>query len=351
MKILFIDFDTNGHHGIYLKTLLELASDDSVLILPHTVEGFSEQQYCIESFGRNMSLRQYRKVLYEIESITNTENPDVIHILSGDFLYRFFGLGLDILTGCVLVTFHHMIFNPIRNFSYRCIFKKINRGIVHTDFIYKQIEESGIKNVSKIEYPCFEKVLNVNLRRLRKTYGIPDGKKVLLSFGGTRYDKGLDILLNALKGIGMPFHLMIAGVEEDFSKEFIDEHIKGYKENVTYQLSYIEEEKMEEMFAICDIVVLPYRRKFAGASGPLTTGVANGKMIVASDHNSIGNIVTENHLGRTFKVEDVDDLRRVIKQALIDDFIYDENALNYKIEISKESFLQQYDKLYKAIIK
>ena len=66
MKILFVDFDTNGHHGIYLKTLLGLASADSILVLPQKVEGYIENQYCIKNLGRNMNYNQYRKVLHEI---------------------------------------------------------------------------------------------------------------------------------------------------------------------------------------------------------------------------------------------------------------------------------------------
>ena len=351
MKILFVDFDISGHHGIYLNTLLGEAPEDSVLVLPHKVEGFCENQYCIKELDRNMSFGQYRKALKDLNEIANIEKPDVIHILSGDFLYRFFGFGLDNLYKPVLVTFHHMIFNGIRNISYKRIFKMINCGIVHTDYIRSQSNRIGIKNVRKIEYPCFEKVLDIDNKLLRGKYGIPNGKKILLAFGGTRYDKGLDILLSALKGVKPTFHLVIAGKTEDFSKEFIDEQIKGYKENVTYHLDYIEEEKMEELFALCDIVILPYRRKFAGASGPLAAGVANGKMIIAPDHNSIGNIVAENHLGCTFKVEDVDDLRREIQQALKDDFIYDDNALNYKKSLSKENFIHEYNELYKSIIK
>ena len=351
MKILFVDFDISGHHGIYLNTLLRVASEDSALILPRKVEGFCKNQYCIKELSRNMSFDQYMRVLNDINKIADIEKPDVIHILSGDFLYRFIGIGLGNLYKPVLVTFHHMIFNGIRIISYKHIFKNIYCGIVHTDYIRSQLHRIGAKNVRKIEYPCFEKELDTDKQLLREKYSIPNGKKVLLAFGGTRYDKGLDILLSALKGLKPSFHLVIAGMTEDFSKEFIDEHIKDYKENVTYQLDYIEEEEMEEMFALCDIVVLPYRRKFAGASGPLTTGVANGKAIIAPDHNSIGNIVAENHLGCTFKVEDVDDLRREIQQALKDDFIYDDNALNYKKSLSKENFIHEYNELYKSIIK
>lgn len=351
MKILFVDFDTKGHHGIYLKTLLGLASADSILVLPQKVEGYIENQYCIKNLGRNMNYNQYRKVLHEIKAITEKENPDIIHILSGDFLYRFFGLGLNILAGPVLVTFHHMIFTRIRCISYKQIFKKVDCGIVHTDYIRENLNNIGINNVSKIEYPCFEGVSIADKMILRDKYRIPKDRKVMLSFGGTRYDKGLDILLAALREVKSGFHLVIAGKAEDFGKEFIDEEIKDYRENVTYYLDYIEETKMEELFALCDIVILPYRRKFAGASGPLTTGVANGKMIIGPDYNSIGQIISKNHLGEVFDVEDVHSLEKVIEKALNVDFIYDEMALHYKEGITTEYFTDEYKELYKSRIR
>lgn len=348
MKILFVDFDTNGHHGIYLKTLLGLASADSILVLPQKVEGYIENQYCIKNLGRNMNYNQYRKVLHEIKAITEKENPDIIHILSGDFLYRYFGLGLNILAGPVLVTFHHMIFTRIRCISYKQIFKKVDCGIVHTDYIRENLNNIGINNVSKIEYPCFEGVSIADKMILRDKYGIPKDRKVMLAFGGTRYDKGLDILLAALREVKSGFHLVIAGKAEDFGKEFIDEEIKDYRENVTYYLDYIEETKMEELFALCDIVILPYRRKFAGASGPLTTGVAYGKMIIGPDCNSVGDIIEQNHLGMVFQAEDVMSLSETIKKSLEYDLVYDDKALEYKLTLTRDGFIGKYKTIYET---
>ncbi len=350
MKILFVDFDTNGHHGRYLRTLLGLASADSVLVLPNKTEEFSSKQYCIENLGRNMSFSQYRKVLREIKRIADIEKPDIIHILSGDFLYRFFGIGLSTLPKPVLVTFHHVIFSRIRCISYRQIFRRIETGIVHTEYIGEQLKQIGVKNIKKIEYPCFERVLDKYSLTLKDKYNIPRDRKVLLAFGGTRYDKGLDLLLDALKGVEARFHLVIAGKAEDFNKEFVEEHIKDYRQNVSCYLEFIEENMMEELFALCDIVVLPYRFKFAGASGPLTTGVANGKMIIGPDNNSVGDIICENHLGQLFRTEDVYALSKAIEKALGTSFNYDATALKYRDSLTKERFIQEYMKLYKSVI-
>ena len=350
MKTIFVDFNTDGHHEVYLKALIEACGDEAILMLPEHSEKFEQKQYSISELDRNMSFPEYRKCLKRINEIVIKEKPDIVHIVSGDFLYRFFGVGLGTIKARVLVTFHHMIFSTVRSISYRMIFRNICKGIVHTEYINSRLSEIGIKNSVKVEYPYFEEVLNIDRDDLRAKYKISEDEKVLLAFGGTRYDKGLDLLLIALNDVKEPFRLIVAGTPEDFDETFIHERSEEYKDRVILMLSFIEESIMEELFALCDIVVLPYRRKFAGASGPLTTGVANGKMVIGPDCNSVSDIITRNHLGYVFEAEDSASLGKAIAKALKTGFEYDDVAIAYKESISKIGFIDSYKEIYSSII-
>ena len=350
MKVIFVDFNTDGHHEVYLKALIEACGDEAILVLPEHSDKFEQKQYSINELDRNMSFPEYRKCLKRINEIVIKEEPDIVHIVSGDFLYRFFGIGLGTIKARVLVTFHHMIFSTVRSISYRMIFRNICKGIVHTEYINSRLSEIGIKNSIKVEYPYFEEVMDIDRDSLRAKYKVSEDEKALLAFGGTRYDKGLDLLLIALNGVKEPFRLIVAGASEDFDEAFIREHSKGYKDRVISMLSYIEESVMEELFALCDIVVLPYRRKFAGASGPLTTGVANGKMIIGPDCNSVGDIITRNHLGYVFETENSASLGEVMEKAFRSSFEYDAVAMEYKGSISKAGFIDSYKEIYSGII-
>ena len=74
------------------------------------------------------------------------------------------------------------------------------------------------------------------------------------------------------------------------------------------------------MMSCVDIFVLPYRKEFDGASGPLTEAVVREKMIVSSDHGSLGKIVNSNHLGITFESENSKELEKALSRALVIDF-------------------------------
>lgn len=70
------------------------------------------------------------------------------------------------------------------------------------------------------------------------------------------------------------------------------------------------DEEFEMAIQAVDAIVLPYRKTFNGASGPLGEGVAKGKMIIAANHGSLGDIVEKNHLGYTFESENIEALKK-----------------------------------------
>ena len=211
MKIMYVDHSIEGHHLEYLKYLSENQAYESMAILPEKVENLRMKQIVYPHLNlKERKLGSYLKYMKTIKEIATREAVDVIHFLDGDSTMRYFNLGYRYLRKFrTLVTFHHLFPGKLRELSMKSILSKVSVAVVHTDEIEAKIKGYGCKNVKTIHYPCF-----LSVEPMKKE---ARGVKTLLSLGGTRYDKGLDILLDALKNVKEDFRLIIAGKEEFFT--------------------------------------------------------------------------------------------------------------------------------------
>mgnify|MGYP000270178661 CR=1 FL=1 len=75
-------------------------------------------------------------------------------------------------------------------------------------------------------------------------------------------------------------------------KDEIQRLSASYKERVHLYLNYLSDEELEMAFQAVDVIVLPYRKTFNGASGPLGEGVGKEKMIIGTNYGSIGDIIS-----------------------------------------------------------
>ncbi len=344
MKILYVETMVLGHHEPYVHALTNSNLYDSVVITPEQIKSVESHQiiHAAISFDAK-SFKDYMSNIKYIGKIAQKENVDAIHFLDGDKIMRYFGYGLKRLSRKypVVITFHHLFEGAVRAMSYRLMCR--NRiAVVHTTEFQNRLRAYGIIDVEHIEYPSFLQVTTV-----RKQNDVP----VIGMFGGTRLDKGLDILIEALKSVTAPYKLLIAGREADFSREQIEEMCKPIREKVEMDLRFLSEEELNEYWNQVDFVVLPYRKIFDGASGQLTEGVNRGLPIIGPSHGSLGNIINENHLGYTFDSENTDALTKVIQYMLTSHFEYDEVARAYQRYLSPARFCDEYYQVYSQIVK
>lgn len=348
MRILYVDNQIGGHHLEYLKSLAISSQYDSVVILPERIDlPDSIEQYFFSENVEKKNLSGYIKLISFVKEVADSEKVDVIHFLNFDPLLKYFGVGLNKLKKySVIVTFHHYRYSRLHDFARKRIYKCCKSGVVHTNSLLEYSNNHGIKNCVHIEYPVFKDYASINVEESRRYWHIFDDKKVLLALGGTRYNKGLDILLKALDGIDMPYHLIIAGKEDRYTEGFIKEKTENYKDKVILKLRYLTDDEVQMFIAASDIIVLPYRKIFDGASGPLGEGVILGKCIIGPDHGSLGKIISENHLGYTFSSEDSDDLANIISKALKEEFVCDSLYNSYQESISPDIFRKKYYDIY-----
>lgn len=350
MKVLYVDIETGGHHQTYLKALVDISGKENTLVLPEKIEGLDAKQYIFRKTDFfKKKLPEYYQWTKEVKGIIKKEKPDVVHFLYGDVFYKYFGLGLEGLKKKykVINTIHALKKGKIGIVSLKRIMRLSSIGVIHTDAIFNEVKNAGVENVVHIEYPHFSNGYDIDKTGARKYYGLSENAFVLGCIGGTRYDKGLDILLKALQGVTGDFELLVAGAEDAIKREKIEELARPYRDQVKLHLDFLTDEEFELAIQTVDAIVLPYRKTFNGASGPLGEGVAKEKMIIAANHGSLGDIVEKNHLGYLFESENIEALKKVLNMAVQRTrFTYDKRANAYKNKLSINEFKKQYCKLY-----
>lgn len=347
MKIAYIDTSVDGHHLAYLSALIGSNKGESVLIVPERVDAVACKQYEYKTAeGKKRTPKVYLQWLREVHALVEKEKPDIVHFLYGDLFYRFFGLGLSLFRKYrTVVTFHWAKDGLLGRISTNLICRQIDDAVVHSAYLQKSFNHCGAHNVTHIEYPQFNAV-SVDKKEACAFWGISPDIPTIACVGHTRPDKGLDILLEALLQVNTPFQLLVAGKEDAFDRAFIEEKAKTYLDRVHLCLRYLSDEEVGYAFGACDIVALPYRRVFNGASGPLGEGVWLGKCIIGSDHGNLGDTISRNHLGYTFESENPDDLASVLNTALSKPFVLDDLYQDYKLSLRTENFIRSYLKLY-----
>lgn len=352
MKVLYVETGTEGHHQVYLRSLIENCDIESVVYSPQKIKNINCKQYIHQIDWAKKSFYLYVKWIRELYQISEIENPDVIHFLDGDTIMRYMGIGFGkLLTSKKIITYHHFFLGNMRKISYRMMTHG-GTAVVHTKKIQQKLLKCGVCSVAHIEYPAFEyyEIKSIDEQYAKKYFGIDKHIPVFGVIGATDSYKGLDILVDALKLVKSQICLFVAGKESDIRKEKIHE-LKRYPNIVLVdKLGWMTEKEYLMSIMACDYIILPYRNSFDGASGPLVDGVVADKIIIGANHGSLGSLIKDNNLGYTFISEDIESLSSVIDLAVCNDFPKENTKRNeYLNYLRPERFYCEYIKLYHDI--
>ena len=144
---------------------------------------------------------------------------------------------------------------------------------------------------------------------------------------------------------------MIAGKPEDFDEAFIRQKAERYQDRVELCLHFLSDEEVKQFLQEADIIVLPYRKLFDGASGPMCEGIYLGKTIVGPEHGSLGQLIRSTHTGYTFESENVEKLAACLEYALSHPCLYDDTAYAAQQELKPELFAERYLRIYQKAMK
>lgn len=192
---------------------------------------------------------------------------------------------------------------------------------VHTESIRQRIidsvEAATTENTMVIPAPTPDLSVDVMQDQAREYLELPTGIPIFLFFGGLRYEKGPDLLAEAMQHIDHPAAVLFAGSEADFTQRDINRWKRHIDEPVEVidHITFIPEGEVDYYFVAANALILPYRRR-KGISGPLRRACMAGTPIVGNAKSDIGYIIKQHGLGVTFKSESPVRLAEAIKSLL-----------------------------------
>ena len=150
----------------------------------------------------------------------------------------------------------------------------------------------------------------------RRQFKLPDDKFVFLFYGGGYKRKGLHLVAEAMLKMTAPNRafLLCAGLQpenEPLARDLEALRSGGRAEIVN---RYVSAEEEKQLFAACDMVLLPYIHHLDG-SGVLSRAAGAGKPALASDEYLIGHVVQHYDMGLLFKSGSAPELRKAMLRA------------------------------------
>lgn len=355
MRVLYVDISLYGHRIKYIEALCKVKdyATEVQLLLPKYIDSVAVKQHELTcgfwSAGKN-GLKYYIAFLKEVRKVVKNECIDCVHFLCGDALYRFFGLGLNRLGAKVVITYHHVVLDLKHRLSLKIIFRNSQLGIVHTQMIADNLIAAGMKNVRYIDYPMMDQMSQKNCIDAKKAFGLPQDIPVVGALGGTSYYKGLDILLDALNQINKKCCLFIGGSRADFTEDDIHNRLRNKEVTLVMRLRKLSDEEFADAIQATDIIVLPYRREFDGASGIMISAAFHKKTILGAEHGSMGKLIEKYGLGQVFETENVNDLRRKLELQLNRVLVPENNTEEFCSLLGVERFISTHKEIYRRII-
>jgi len=185
----------------------------------------------------------------------------------------------------------------------------LNCLTVHADSIRDRIigavPAATRSNTRTIPAPTPELSVDVSQSEAREYLDLPQDRPLFLFFGGLRYEKGPDILAQALRDVDREITVVFAGSEDDFTQSDMNEWKRKVADLVEIidRLEYIPEEDVDYYFLAADALVLPYRRE-RGISGPLRRAAFASTAVVGNRQSDVGDIIRSHDLGLMFDSQD-----------------------------------------------
>jgi glycosyltransferase involved in cell wall biosynthesis len=382
-NILLYDLSNDGHHYIYNSMVMKHIKNQYNRVCYYTatengemIEELQDNLISVHNIkikrkpNRHLSVGYRTILLLRMLIYARLQGFTRVHLFHLDSSIISLTFLLPLLLGIQLTGTLH--WSPTRKWKRRFLLfllkvSVIDKMVVHGDFTKHEFNELlGLRDERKvvnIHFPNFPPSNQCDEAGLGEIDSRLLGWKrpYFLCFGGLRYDKGIDLLLEAASSLkGSDFTLIIAGSEGDFKEDDIRKLSGefGICEKVFMDLRYIPENVMDYYFGLCDAIILPYRKQFTGQSGPLTEGAARNKFILGPNHGEIGHTIHTYDLGITFESDNVQDLTDKLEQALEDVNrigMHDNASASaslaeaYAPLISKDRFVRRYGQFFGSV--
>jgi glycosyltransferase involved in cell wall biosynthesis len=385
-KILFIDISSEGHHISYANTIFKQINsrkDTKILLFGDSefIDTLKRYSYLYKKNDLDIKkvnnifdtiYNKYKEIVFFKKAIkfAQKNKVDIIHILYIDNLIISLFLSLkfsNFFDVKLIATLHHVnlinkikkkLTSRIKYYFEKYLFKKLvskeTSFIVHSNKLKNKlinVTSCNNKFIFSIPYPLSESLSNGNYIKddnfMYNKLTLNKNIKKLLVFGGTRFDKGTDYAIKSLVYLPGNVHIIIAGKEEFFSKDYLTSLAKKLNvfSRVHFDMKYISDENMIQYFLNSDIILLPYRKSFTGQSGPLTIAASLGIPVVGSNAPVLEETIKEFNLGNVFESGNIKDMSKKISKTLKSEISRNNDAFMRKH--SSLSFFKKLNNIYK----
>lgn len=351
-RLMIFDLALGGHHGNYIRHLLEFWCDRNlpgsldIVVLPQFLKVHSEVADRIAELQHskirlvtvtakeeaslgdrkasiNRTIRNFQEwKLFSKYAAALQANHALLMYLDTCELPLTFGMGSPCPFSGIYFrpTFHYGGFSnhiPSRQEKLQQLREKfaLNRILHHRQmrtlfcldpFAAKYIEQwQHNKTVVHLPDPVVtDTIPSLDSKYLRERLGIDGDRKIFLFFGALDGRKGIDQLLDAISllpnSLCEQLCLLLVGATGVAEKAAIQAKIESLCETQPVQIvehyDYVPESEVSAHFQLADVVLAPYQRH-VGMSGILLLAAAAGKPVLSSNYGLMGEIVRRYQLG------------------------------------------------------
>lgn len=331
-----------GHHLVYLNSLLKISGTKALQMNVDT-----------KRIKPNFLtvIKYYNAIRRQLKAVPK---GNIAHLLYADIYYKIPFLSSGVLKrNKTIATIHSCPRGKLKHWLMKNFCKRLSAVVVHSEYIKEQMESMGVMNVYYIDYPSFYDYSGILSKDdLKERENIKSTDIVFSALGGIRSDKGLDILLDACKHMDEEHKnrmvLNVAGREGFLTAQQVDKFCQenGIRAHLT--IRPLTDKEFQENVEMSDYIVMPYRCRMTGNSGPMTEAIVRRIPSIVPENGNLGYIAQRYHVGLTFKVEDSVDLARVICEAMDEHYIC---SAEYSTKLEESTFVEKHKELYRKILK
>lgn len=186
----------------------------------------------------------------------------------------------------------------------------------------------------------FNPISSIEEKEAKIKLSLGKNKKIILSFGFIRKDKGFEYLIDAFSRIYRKNYLLIiaGSPKERRDRVYLNSLLKlceslGIKNKVIFDIRYVPDEMLKLYIDAADVIVFPYVRN-VGASGPLHYALSRGKPVIAS---RVGHMHFMKDIIMLVKPADSTELANAISKILIN------RQFREKIKVQALKYAKEHD--------
>lgn len=225
-------------------------------------------------------------------------------------------------------------------------YRALDRMVVeHPDLKRRLIDEYGLQEdqVELVPFPILP---------LFSETQPTTGMRSILVFGSLRQNKGLEVLLEAVRSSSDPTLKVVIAGRGDARLMSVAKSAARRDRRIRTELGYISAARKAELFREARLVVLPYTR-FASQSGVLLDAYASGRPLVVSDVIAIGPTVADDETGLVVPPSDPEALKQAMERLLDDEELWDrcrQSELRVRSSRSPAAVAEQMIQVYRRAV-